>query len=1100
MSNEVNKIANYNQMMSWLTRPATPKTQVADLVDDLEPGSLKDELKKDFDPSQETHEEYLQRKNLDRPFNAQDGGRANLAIGGGQFEGTNLGTREGFARINEVKKIKEYKNIPGKYYVKNLPVVRDTPIEELENIPGYVRKTGDGVIFDNKTNATKFTKSKLVKNIFADRSITKQSDFQKQVSDLVDEGLETAEIAQRLKSSTSTVSATRKIIGKKGQGGKPQQNLFGVLNEDGQFEKFFKEYLEKKSKIEVAGRTRESKLWPVIKEALKNVPEDASLEEKFAAIRNFDKPSTEYGYLPSKGSDGKRRVKKMGDYLYSHLSNSFKDAQKGFGKISMKQLAEAVPAYSYETLLNIFGSSKNNPDLIKGDDKASRNKRANINNAKDVIKKLKEAGVVITQGEAGGVRGAKGSGSGKSYLFEELTDEVKTKLKDIKPYKESSKDFDQKELRRLVAIFSRASEDYNKFGFAQMGSTLDEAASALNTALINQFTSKKPDSRKNILSFDKVMTENDLTNLRNFINDTPAIKNILSITFDKSGKDGTYFKPRDLYKLSGGQLLKDLLIEKDHIFPVSEVSVLDRPTKTFIGRFGPGGALSESPYNKVLTTNHFNNSIRNNIQNFLNVNPDNQEAIKQINNTLQGLDTTIYHNGRYFGGKITPAISKQIEKMGYSKLDLQESVVNNIKGQESAIKKLKKQNYTDDAIKKAVSFSKFAFPFVLGAPIAYGIKKELDQGRNPLSMSAEASEINKELPQGSPGQLNPEDKSLLEEYPLTTGAAAAATPLATKTGRKVYGSLAKTLLKGFGSVPVSAYLSGKELASEDPNYAVAGADLLLPELGKRVAGSGTGIMSKIGRGLVNPFQVLEGLGKYGKLGRIAATGARIPSLMTPVGIGLQGVELVNQAMKEQKRIDNMRENDPEAYQKFIAEQEDMLRESAAYGGRIGFADGPEDPDKRKFMKIMGGLASLPILGRFFDVATQAPKVTEVVKRSAEGIPDFITDLIAKVKLKAETTGMKYFTGNSSDEFADVYKADDYTVTEQGNKITISKRKESGEMIEKDMEIELEMDPETRSINYKEASARPDAEGKLKDVDEYIDDIDLEDMRRYTYDE
>ena len=87
---EVNKIANYNQMMSWLTRPATPKTQVADLVDDLEPGSLKDELLKDFDPSQETHEEYLQRKNLDRPFNAQDGGRANLSIGGGVIEGKDL--------------------------------------------------------------------------------------------------------------------------------------------------------------------------------------------------------------------------------------------------------------------------------------------------------------------------------------------------------------------------------------------------------------------------------------------------------------------------------------------------------------------------------------------------------------------------------------------------------------------------------------------------------------------------------------------------------------------------------------------------------------------------------------------------------------------------------------------------------------------------------------------------------------------------------------------------------------------------------------------------------------------------------------------------
>jgi hypothetical protein len=45
------------------------------LVDDLEPGSLKDELLKDFDPSQETYEEYLQRKSLERPFNMADGGR-----------------------------------------------------------------------------------------------------------------------------------------------------------------------------------------------------------------------------------------------------------------------------------------------------------------------------------------------------------------------------------------------------------------------------------------------------------------------------------------------------------------------------------------------------------------------------------------------------------------------------------------------------------------------------------------------------------------------------------------------------------------------------------------------------------------------------------------------------------------------------------------------------------------------------------------------------------------------------------------------------------------------------------------------------------------
>ena len=47
----------------------------AALVDDLEPGSLKDELLNDFDPSQETYEEYLQRKRLgERPFNMAEGG------------------------------------------------------------------------------------------------------------------------------------------------------------------------------------------------------------------------------------------------------------------------------------------------------------------------------------------------------------------------------------------------------------------------------------------------------------------------------------------------------------------------------------------------------------------------------------------------------------------------------------------------------------------------------------------------------------------------------------------------------------------------------------------------------------------------------------------------------------------------------------------------------------------------------------------------------------------------------------------------------------------------------------------------------------------
>ena len=47
----------------------------AALVDELEPGELKDEMLGKFDPSQETYEDYLQRINLERPFNMAQGGR-----------------------------------------------------------------------------------------------------------------------------------------------------------------------------------------------------------------------------------------------------------------------------------------------------------------------------------------------------------------------------------------------------------------------------------------------------------------------------------------------------------------------------------------------------------------------------------------------------------------------------------------------------------------------------------------------------------------------------------------------------------------------------------------------------------------------------------------------------------------------------------------------------------------------------------------------------------------------------------------------------------------------------------------------------------------
>jgi len=77
----------------------------------------------------------------------------------------------------------------------------------------------------------------------------------------------------------------------------------------------------------------------------------------------------------------------------------------------------------------------------------------------------------------------------------------------------------------------------------------------------------------------------------------------------------------------------------------------------------------------------------------------------------------------------------------------------------------------------------------------------------------------------------------------------------------------------------------------------------------------------------------------------------------------------------------------------------ILRTGAMGGGimRLGFADGPEDPSKRKFMKIMGGLASIPIVGKFFKVAEKAaPLINKIKTPDAVGKPEWFDTLVNKV--------------------------------------------------------------------------------------------------------
>ena len=137
---------------------------MVDLVDDLEPGSLKDELLKDFDPSQETYEEYLQRKSLERPFNMADGGRIGFNAGGAAEVRKYLkGLKKG-STVN-IKNYLDKNNITTKNKRSAAASNFTRILEEFKNKNFKVITAGEA--YDQKVPLTK-DQAKIAKEVYKD--------------------------------------------------------------------------------------------------------------------------------------------------------------------------------------------------------------------------------------------------------------------------------------------------------------------------------------------------------------------------------------------------------------------------------------------------------------------------------------------------------------------------------------------------------------------------------------------------------------------------------------------------------------------------------------------------------------------------------------------------------------------------------------------------------------------------------------------------------------------------------------------------------------------------------------------------------------------
>ena len=189
------------------------------------------------------------------------------------------------------------------------------------------------------------------------------------------------------------------------------------------------------------------------------------------------------------------------------------------------------------------------------------------------------------------------------------------------------------------------------------------------------------------------------------------------------------------------------------------------------------------------------------------------------------------------------------------------------------------------------------------------------------------------------------------------------------------------------------------------------------------------------------------------------------------------------------------------------------------GGRIGFGVGGFNKARRAFLKMMAGITGAGVAGGagLLKLSTKAaPKVikeAEVITRGADGMPKYIYDLIEVVKAKGTKDIIEGFKRS---DYSTVHSYKGVEVIEEASGATrIKKGKETplhgsdepayhevemeiipGEYIQKGSTVSDDAAKAVKTNDeYVEYTARPDMDGKMKDIDEGIDDLDHLDLKK-----
>ncbi len=200
-------------------------------------------------------------------------------------------------------------------------------------------------------------------------------------------------------------------------------------------------------------------------------------------------------------------------------------------------------------------------------------------------------------------------------------------------------------LRKQIVRYSKASNDFKKFGGARDFKLLRDTTDSLRKTLTDTFGNR--------ISASPELVKSELLS---FLNDNPTLKNQISAGFDSGTRK--FFK-RDLNTLDAERLLADMMPDIDHAKSIKQIGA----------NYVKGdAAMSETMFNKTLTSNYFNKSLKNKVVNAM-VDTDYDESfLSEVRKNLKDTGGILKTKGTEFvADPLNPIISKQAERLGYEK-------------------------------------------------------------------------------------------------------------------------------------------------------------------------------------------------------------------------------------------------------------------------------------------------------------------------------------------------------------------------------------------------------------------------------------------------